>query len=138
MERRKFFTVAGLGAAAAVVGSAATSCSKNSVSTNEAPSNVDFTLDMSNNTYSGLKTKGAYTYKDNIIIAHTSADEYVALSDICTHQGCTVGFNGVSQFPCPCHGALYDVNGSVLRGPATRPLKKYTTSLNGNSLRVQS
>jgi Rieske Fe-S protein len=47
--------------------------------------------------------------------------EFVVLSAICTHQGCTVDIQG-QQLVCPCHGSTYDRRGQVLRGPAERPL----------------
>ena len=48
-----------------------------------------------------------------------------ALSLKCTHQGCTVSKQADGKFLCPCHGALYDSNGKLLRGPAQRDLTKY-------------
>lgn len=47
-----------------------------------------------------------------------------ALSPICTHLGCTVDVSG-SRLVCPCHGSTYARDGSVLRGPAERPLRRY-------------
>jgi len=44
--------------------------------------------------------------------------------DNCTHLGCTFPWNANDQqFQCPCHGSLYDPDGSVVRGPAPLPLK---------------
>jgi len=49
---------------------------------------------------------------------------YLAYSAVCTHQGCTVGFDqGSNQFACPCHGARFDAStGDAVRGPAKKPL----------------
>lgn len=45
------------------------------------------------------------------------------LSAKCTHMGCTVGWNpSESTFDCPCHGSRYAPDGSVINGPAARPL----------------
>lgn len=49
---------------------------------------------------------------------------HAALSPICTHLGCTVDVSG-SRLVCPCHGSTYARDGSVLRGPAERPLRRY-------------
>lgn len=47
-----------------------------------------------------------------------------AVSATCTHQGCIVGFNNAERtWDCPCHGSRYSVRGSVLNGPAIRPLE---------------
>ncbi|OLF13552.1 FAD-dependent oxidoreductase [Actinophytocola xanthii] len=45
----------------------------------------------------------------------------------CTHLGCLVAFNNAERsWDCPCHGSRFGVDGSVLQGPAVRPLKKIT------------
>lgn len=58
---------------------------------------------------------------------------YLAYSGVCTHQGCTVGFDqGSNTFVCPCHGAEFDgSNGDVVRGPATQPLAKIPVTESG-------
>ena len=66
-----------------------------------------------------IKVKGESTavYKD--------ADGQVhAVSAICTHLGCTVGFNpSDATWDCPCHGSHFAPDGSVLNAPAVLPLR---------------
>jgi glycine/D-amino acid oxidase-like deaminating enzyme/nitrite reductase/ring-hydroxylating ferredoxin subunit len=46
------------------------------------------------------------------------------LSARCTHLGCLVQFNDAERvWECPCHGSRFGTDGSVLHGPATRPLE---------------
>lgn len=46
---------------------------------------------------------------------------FSALSLVCTHLGCTVE-SEASELVCPCHGSLFDEQGNVVRGPASKPL----------------
>ena len=56
---------------------------------------------------------------------HRDAEGQVhAVSASCTHLGCLVHFNDAEQaWECPCHGSRFAPDGSVLQGPATRPLE---------------
>lgn len=59
-----------------------------------------------------------------------------AFSAICTHQGCTVAPAG-AEFHCPCHGSVYSAeNGTVLDGPAPKPLPRYAAAIDGDWITV--
>jgi glycine/D-amino acid oxidase-like deaminating enzyme len=48
-----------------------------------------------------------------------------AVSLRCTHMGCLLRFNGAERsWDCPCHGSRFDVDGTVLEGPAVTPLER--------------
>jgi Rieske Fe-S protein len=53
-----------------------------------------------------------------------AAGTYLAYSGICTHNGCTVGYDeAIAEFVCPCHGARFEVaTGEPVQGPAQKPL----------------
>lgn len=48
-----------------------------------------------------------------------------AISLTCTHQGCTVQPQANGEFHCPCHGAVFDAQGRVVRGPAQQDLPRF-------------
>ena len=55
-----------------------------------------------------------------------AAGTFLAYSGICTHNGCTVGYDeAAAEFACPCHGARFEVaTGEPVQGPAQQPLAK--------------
>lgn len=71
-----------------------------------------------------------------IFVQRTSDTEFLALSAICTHAGCTVEFNGSNRFNCPCHGSSYDIEGKVINGPAQRPLDDFPTAVAGDDVTI--
>jgi Rieske Fe-S protein len=40
----------------------------------------------------------------------------------CRHAACQVRYEDAHRFVCPCHGAEYDLEGRVLKGPAKEDL----------------
>ena len=137
MNRKEFLSVFGLGAAAVACSYCLGGCKVNDQGIT-APANVDFTLDLTNPAYSGLKSVGGYVGNGGVIVAHASSG-YVAVSAACTHQGAQIYFDAANnQFYCPSHGSIFATNGQVVRGPAGNPLGSYKTTLTGNSLRVFS
>jgi Rieske Fe-S protein len=56
----------------------------------------------------------------NIFIYRTR-EGFRALSALCPHLGCVVTAHG-SGFRCPCHGSMFDDQGTVLDGPSLQPL----------------
>ncbi len=54
-----------------------------------------------------------------------------AVSNTCTHLGCVVSTTEIG-FACPCHGSRFDADGTVLGGPAPRPLPWFQVSLSPN------
>ncbi len=71
-----------------------------------------------------------------IMIVRGEGEQFTALSLRCTHLGCTVGWNEEARrFDCPCHGSHFRVDGSVIKGPAKRPLTGYPVAFDGATLR---
>jgi glycine/D-amino acid oxidase-like deaminating enzyme/nitrite reductase/ring-hydroxylating ferredoxin subunit len=62
--------------------------------------------------------------RERVAVYRNQAGELLALSPVCTHLGCLVGWNSAEKsWDCPCHGSRYDPTGQVLNGPAVTPLQ---------------
>jgi cytochrome b6-f complex iron-sulfur subunit len=147
MERKDFIEQVGLSAASVLIFGCMQSCSKSDSSTSSQPEGsnnntnkaIDFTINIANNPYTSLNTAGGF-YVDktnNIIIARTLTNEYIAVSSLCTHDQVTIDFQAKNnRFYCSAHGSAFFTTGAVLNGPANVALKQYKTALSGNNLRV--
>jgi cytochrome b6-f complex iron-sulfur subunit len=139
MDRRKFLKSSCALCGVAIAGSALIdSCKKN-----KAPAFVSFTLDLTNPANNALNTVGGSVYSNNVIVVRIGSplnvSSFIALSQACTHQGCTVSYDNTnSNFVCPCHHGVFDKSGNVISGPPPSPLTQYKISLNGNILAITS
>ena len=133
MDRKEFLASLGIGAAVLACTDCLQGCTPlGGPGVPSAPTNVHLSVDLTASANSALKSAGGYIYSGGLIIAHLVNGSYVALSQTCTHQGGTVQYLATNNiFLCPVHGSTFATDGSVLNGPATRPLVKYNVSLNG-------
>ncbi|MGH6659667.1 MAG: Rieske 2Fe-2S domain-containing protein, partial [Sphingomicrobium sp.] len=61
--------------------------------------------------------------KSKIAVFRGKDGMVVERSAVCTHAGCIVHWNSANQcWDCPCHGSQFKPDGSVVSGPAIRPL----------------
>ncbi|MDJ0731840.1 MAG: FAD-dependent oxidoreductase [Crocosphaera sp.] len=81
--------------------------------------NIPFTVKK--NTILSGKNETYYGASDRLFL---ETDKQV-MGLTCTHQGCTVKKQENGTFLCPCHGAVYDDKGKVLKGPAKQNLSHY-------------
>jgi cytochrome b6-f complex iron-sulfur subunit len=135
MDRRKALQQIVTGSATLfVVPTALAACgSGKKKSTDTSP----LTIDLNDAANAPLKQQGGFVVTDNTIIINTAADGIIALSSICTHKGCTVGYDKAHQdILCPCHHSEFAFDGSVIQGPATRPLPKYKVTREGEKLTI--
>src|SRR5258707_739096 len=131
MSRKDFIRLAGAGALAWVA-LTQFGCSKSDTNPKK-----DFTLDLTDSQNIALLTAGGFVYVQEVIVFKATDGNFYALSQVCTHQGCTVLYDeSQNDIACPCHGSTFDVHGNVLGGPAPSPLLEYATSLNGSMLHV--
>ncbi len=60
-----------------------------------------------------------------------------ALSNKCTHLSCRVNWKPEENaYICPCHDAYFDINGGIIKGPQPRPLDKYETKIENDTLSI--
>ena len=148
MERKDFIEQVGLSAASILIFGCMQGCSKSDSPAPKPPTGttnpppvkaIDFTINITTNPYTSLNAAGGF-YVDktnNIIIARTLADEFLAVSSLCTHQQVTLDYQANNnRFYCSGHGSLFSTTGAVLTGPAATALKQYKTTLTGNNLRI--
>lgn len=76
-----------------------------------------------------------YSEKKTAWVVKLADNNVVAFGPQCTHLGCAYHWDaGQSQFICPCHTSIFGVDGSVISGPAPRPLDRYETRIENNKL----
>lgn len=75
-------------------------------------------------------------YDEKLYILHEK-DGYIALDTTCTHLGCqTRWVEEDGMIECPCHGSKFGRDGSLIHGPAPRPLRRWPMSLKQGELVV--
>jgi Rieske Fe-S protein len=81
---------------------------------------------------------GGVVLKDaKVVVTQPTAGQFHAFSAVCTHKQCLVSQVADGTIDCPCHGSRYsDVDGSVVKGPATQALATKTVTVQGDSLTV--
>jgi Rieske Fe-S protein len=96
--------------------------------------NADYPYYMARGTFEGKdrslrsikRGEGAVIAKDGTKIAAYRREDGTLLlhSAVCTHLGCTVGWNNAERtWDCPCHGSRFTAEGKVISGPAQSPLE---------------
>jgi Rieske Fe-S protein len=70
----------------------------------------------------------------DIVITQPAAGDFKGFSATCTHNGCTLNKVADGAIDCPCHGSKFNLDGSVARGPAKKPLKSEAISVRGDSI----
>ena len=74
----------------------------------------------------------------DLLVARVSSAKYVAVDIKCRHKGCDVAYEATEKhFACPCHGSLYELDGSVKQGPTTEPLTSYETVVTETELIIR-
>jgi menaquinol-cytochrome c reductase iron-sulfur subunit len=66
------------------------------------------------------------TVEQGAWLRRTGPSSFIAYAIYCPHLGCPVHWlPGAKIFLCPCHGSVFNTDGTVAGGPAPRPLFQF-------------
>ncbi len=145
MERRTLLRggiVSALGFLGA--GKLLTGCSKEKKNTPIQPNGNDNTVDLDLNdaANAALRDVGG-AMKVNltgvnhpVLVIRKAQDQVTVLSVVCTHAGCEVGLPRNGEIDCPCHGSKFSLDGSVIQGPAAKPLSSYPAEIQNQVITI--
>ncbi|QNJ93610.1 Rieske (2Fe-2S) protein [Mycolicibacterium fluoranthenivorans] len=77
---------------------------------------------------------GSGVIVDDVVLTQPAAGVFKGLSTVCTHAGCAVSSVADGKITCPCHGSTFDLDGAVLKGPATKPLATVAVTVQGQDI----
>ncbi len=135
-DRREFLVKVGIGAGLVALGGQALASLRSLVPnvSYDAPTTVK--VGHPNEFPDGMKF-----LPDQRLFVFREGNVFHAISAVCTHLGCTVRAEALSQvenrsvegsplrithrFLCPCHGSRYTGDGENVAGPAPKPLAWY-------------
>jgi menaquinol-cytochrome c reductase iron-sulfur subunit len=72
-------------------------------------------------------------------VVKTDNKSAVAFSPSCPHLGCAYHWQqDANSFICPCHASAFTVDGTVIEGPAARPLDRFISKIEDGKLLIGS
>ena len=80
---------------------------------------------------------GSGVIVDDVVITQPAEGRFNGFSAICTHAGCTVTEVVGASINCPCHGSSFNLDGTVAKGPASRPLDAKGIVVQGDSITLK-
>ena len=128
MSRRAFVIMTAGTAAAACTGCA-------TITGTVSPSGYDGPVDIG--TTADYPHDGIYgQFSRHRFFVVRREGQITVLSALCPHRRCTVREDSGKGFVCPCHGAMFDLTGQVIRGPADSnlPQLRVTEAANGHMM----
>lgn len=97
---------------------------------------LDFTLGLTDPANSKLNSVGNYLIVNKVVIARVSADQFAAVTQICSHENKSKVIYQGTGFYCTEHGAKYTIEGVGLNSEGKKGIKAYNTQLTGTTLRI--
>jgi Rieske Fe-S protein len=141
VSRQKILFGAGLGLVAAVVAACSTygkkeeAASDSATTTAAAPASGDTATPAAKAIAKTADVPvGSGVIVDEIVVTQPSAGVFKGFSAKCTHKGCIVDKVADGTIDCPCHGSKFNLDGTVAKGPADKPLPAENISVQGDSI----
>jgi len=127
-DRRSFLTAAGLAAVAAGTGLGASGCAK--------PVQLGTGATSATIPAADVPVGGGIVLTDaRFVVTQPTPGVFKAFDRTCSHQDCPVKKVEGGGISCSCHGSRFSIeDGSVLAGPATRPLPARSVTVRGDLL----
>lgn len=147
-SRRQLLQLAGLTAAAAVIGAVADRALFESLVPGSDGAQPDRRgLNLTAGTWVPVMAVSAVRPGQAVRFSAPAIEGFVvndggrldALSAVCTHQGCILRFSPQSQrLDCPCHGASFNLLGLPINREYLRPLPQVESRINGGQVEVRA
>lgn len=86
-----------------------------------------------------LGTAKEVTFNDiPLVVINRKGSGFIALSRVCTHLGCLVGYDSFNQkLVCPCHAGEFDLEGDTLGGgPPTKSLQRFPLKVSATKITI--
>jgi nitrite reductase/ring-hydroxylating ferredoxin subunit len=75
--------------------------------------------------------------EQKVVVTQPTAGNFKGFDITCTHQGCPVSKIEGANIVCECHQSAYKIaDGSVARGPATRPLVPKSVKVENGQIKL--
>lgn len=75
---------------------------------------------------------------ETVYVTKDAAGSLAVLSSICPHMGCTVSWrDGQHDFYCPCHGSVFEADGTHVSGPSPRGMDLLPNKVEDGKLLVK-
>jgi cytochrome b6-f complex iron-sulfur subunit len=144
MEKREFVKKVSAATVLATLGLTIDGCNPNSIPEpppEDEEDNWPKVIDLTQSPYQPLlEDQGWIADDQNKLLLLNIGGNILALSNVCTHAGCSKDWDYESQtslFRCTCHNSLFNSNGGVEQGPATAPLKSYSVEQTDNTITIR-
>ncbi len=137
MDRKDFLNKLSGGLAITCVSCMMAACSKEEDNGGGGGNTPTLTIDLN----SKLLSIGDSVVESSIIVvrvaAGNQASSFKAFSNVCPHQSGAIFYDKTTTvFTCSVHGATFNQNGAVTKGPATTGMSGKVVTVTGSTLTV--